>query len=172
MLYSNKDPRKLTNKNIKLAYIAMMLWKNGSGWLVNEDNVKKSYKSYLNRSKLNIPLEFYKTFDMKYIKSDIKDIVKESNEDLFDMRGMYKIIYNHFYNLSKSITNNTKFYGAESWIYMYSKQYDKYVILIGERHQDYKECDKNSIPIWELLLNYIMNIDKFIDIYILKLTLK
>jgi hypothetical protein len=93
-------------------------------------------------------------------------ILKSTNINKVKFKGLFTILYNKIIKPPIPITYNS-YYGADRLYYLFSKKYNKYVYLIGERHtRDYKSCDKNTLNLSNLIISNLKNSTKFIDVFI------
>lgn len=96
----------------------------------------------------------------------LQKIIKEGeqNPDIVKYKGLFRIIQNHFKRDDQIYYNGSPLYGAERFRYMFHPMYNKYVYLIGERHDNYLPC-KDSRQLVHLIHKYLLYTDKFIDVF-------
>jgi hypothetical protein len=94
----------------------------------------------------------------------LKNIITKYNIKNVKFKGLFYILFNKINKIQKMYMNS--YYGADSFIYMTSDKYDKYVYLIGETHREYIPCDNKVEKIKDLIMSNLRNTDKFIDVFL------
>src|SRR5579875_1463537 len=112
--------------------------------------------------------KFCNTYDINYLNNlsvKSKAIVKRYIKYNVKYKGLQRILELYFKNSLNNIKYCNLITPIKSLSYHTSSKYNKQIYIFGETHSSVETCFTNKCNVFEFIVNNILNIPKFIDLF-------